>query len=416
MIERFEAALAEGPSNPDYTTLLLGHRGSGKTVLLSEMEDECARNGWIVLSLDASTPNLAERISQAVVHARDTHEGAEAADPDHGRTSRISGWGIGPVSVRRAVTAEMRPDWDSRSLLTSLASHADRAGTAVLVTVDELHSGDRGELRRFSSDLQHITKRGRLPLAVVAAGLSEMKHTLLMDKKMTFFRRCARQDMPPLTEADVMEGLRYPVTDAGGTFEWDALRLAAAASGPLPYKMQRIGHNAWKIAGAPKYPIDAPAVREAVRLAEDSFLEDLIRPAWHDLSRSERTFLEAMADLAEEATPQRLAQRIDASPYTLAETEERLRSAGYLAGGANEALTLTGLMPRDAVFKMTATERRYRSKDAAVTGGWPNPPSDGFAPPEPMSRCGAHMPVAKARCLLPPGHAGGHRSGKRRRR
>ncbi|MDE0161666.1 MAG: hypothetical protein OXL98_07985 [Acidimicrobiaceae bacterium] len=244
----------------------------------------------------------------------------------------------------------------------------------------------------------------------MAAGLSDMKHTLLMDKKMTFFRRCARQDLPALSEADIMEGLRYPVTDAGGTFEWDALRLAAAASGPLPYKMQRISHNAWKIAGAPKYPSDVQAVQEAVRMAEESFLEDLIRPAWHDLSKSERTFLEAVADLADEATPQRLAQRIDASPYTLAETEERLRSAGCLAGHANEALALTDLMPRDAVFKMTAAERRYRSRDSAVAGGSPNPP------PEPVRRCGAHMPVAKARCVLPQGHAGGHRSGKRRRR
>ena len=414
MLERIKTALAQGPTNQDYTTLLLGHRGSGKTVLLTEIEDMCASEGWIVLSLDASTPHLAERIKQAVVHARDAHEGAEAADPDYGRPTRISGWGVGPVSVRRAVIDEMRPAWDSRLLLTSLASHADRAGTAVLLTVDELHSGDRGELRRFSSDLQHITKRGRLPLAVVAAGLAETKHTLLMDKKMTFFRRCARQEMPGLSEADIMEGLRHPVLDAGGTFEWDALRSAAAAAGPLPYKMQCIGHNAWKIAGAPQRSIDTQAVQEAVRLAEASFLEDLIRPAWHDLSKMERTFLEAVTDLNENATPQHLAQRIDASPHTLAETEDRLRSAGYLTEDTHEVLQLTDLMPRNAVIEMTSVERRYRSGDAA--GGWPNPLSDSFSSPEPMSRCGAHMPLAKARCVLPAGHAGGHRSGRRRRR
>ena len=264
ILARIGTGLASGPRAREFTSVLLGPRGAGKTVFLTEMEERAASNGWIVVSLDASTAGIAERVRQGVVHARDTHEGAAGADPDQGRPGRWSGVRLGPISLQRAVLAEVRPEWDMRHLLAKLAEHAQRAGTAVLMTLDELHSGDRDELRRLSADLQHITKRSGLPLAVIAAGLSEMKLTLLMDKKMTFFRRCARLDMPDLTVADALQGLRLPVLDAGATFDQDALRFAARACGPLPYTMQLVGYNAWKIAGAPDRPIDMSAAQEAV--------------------------------------------------------------------------------------------------------------------------------------------------------
>ena len=145
--------LASGPRARGFTSLLLGSRGSGKTVLLTEMEERAASNGWIVVSLDASTSGISDRVRQGVVHARDTHEGAEGADPDRGRPGRWSGLTLGPVSLQRAVLEEVRPEWDMRHLLAKLAEHAQRAGTAVLITLDELHSGEREEIRRLSADL-----------------------------------------------------------------------------------------------------------------------------------------------------------------------------------------------------------------------------------------------------------------------
>ena len=124
---------------------------------------------------------------------------------------------------------------------------------------------------------------------------------------MTFFRRCARLDMPDLTVADALQGLRLPVIDAGGAFDQEALRFAARACGPLPYQMQLIGYNAWKIAGAPDRSIDMLAVEEACVLAEEQVLEDLIEPAWYDLSESSRAFLTAVAELGPEVEHQRLA-------------------------------------------------------------------------------------------------------------
>ena len=96
MLKRMRTAFSEGPRNPDYTTLLLGPRGSGKTAMLTELEDICAAEGWVVVALNASTAELPHRIKNALAPARDTHEAVEQAHPDHGRASRVSGWGSVP--------------------------------------------------------------------------------------------------------------------------------------------------------------------------------------------------------------------------------------------------------------------------------------------------------------------------------
>lgn len=401
--------LASGPAARTFTTVLMGPRGSGKTVVLTEMEQRAAASGWIVISLDASTHGILDRIQQSVTHAWETHEGAEAADPDKGRAGRWSGVTLGPLGLQRAVHAEVRPDWDARHLLTRLAEHAQQAGISVLLTIDELHSGDRNELRRFSADLQHITKRAHLPLAVMSAGLSEMKHTLLMDQKMTFFRRCARFDMPDLSSADVVAGLRIPVEESGGKIDRDALDFGARTCGPLPYEMQLIGYHAWTIAGAPRRPIDKQAVEQACDLASGSVVEDLVVPAWHDQSRSHQEFLGAVADAGGQAPPEYIAARLEGNFVTLSETAKRLVATGYLAETADGTLHLTSLMPTDAVGGFMAHRRRFRAAEGSATD-----PNAGSGNRVRVVRCGEYMPRAKAHCVLPSGHSGGHRSGARR--
>ena len=366
--------------------------------------------GWpVVISTDASTTGIEERIRQAVVHARDLYQETGEADLDRGRSGGWSGISLGPLSLQRTVFKEMRPNWDARHLLTALRRSASSAGVAVLLTVDEVHSGDRSELRRLSGDLQHMTKRARIPVAFLGAGLSEIRHTLLMDKKMTFLRRCSRMTMSALTTADAVAGLRLPILDAGGRIDPEALRLAADACGPLPYKLQLIGHNAWNIAGAPRRAVDLPAVREAIRLAELSFADDLVVPAWRELSASERAFLGVVAKSGGEAGHQEIAGRLTARPQALADTEDRLRACQYISDGALGKVALTELMPLDVVRGMVDAARRY---DAHTTPA--DSESTGVALASP-GRCDEYMPRAKAKCVLPSGHRGGHRSGRRRR-
>lgn len=404
------SGLATGPHDERFTTLLLGPRGSGKTVIQTVIEQKVQAEGWLVLPVDSATPGLPERIKQSVVRARDLYEQAERADPDQRpRKPRWAGFNLGPFGWRRAVFEAVRPEWDARRQLTALARHAADEGAAVLLTVDELHGGERGELRRLAGDLQHMTKKEQLPLAFVGAGLSEMQHTLLTSNQMTFFHRCARMEMPPLTTADAVAGLRRPILDAGGAIHDDALEDAAAAVGTLPYKLQLIGHNAWNIAGGPDHSIDLTAARHAARLAEITMRERLSLPAWHDLGPVEQSFLWAVAQAGGETDHLTIAQNVRSSPRSLAQTEQRLAASGYLTATPTGGVALSDLMPPQLVLEQTSAQARYRHRPEFLRAH-----AQARAVTLEALRCNEHMPRAKARCVLSKGHSGAHRSGRRR--
>ena len=69
LLEHLGSGLQTGPQDPRWKSILLGVRGSGKTVIVNEIANQAAASGWIVLSLDASTPGLLTRIAKAVYTA-----------------------------------------------------------------------------------------------------------------------------------------------------------------------------------------------------------------------------------------------------------------------------------------------------------------------------------------------------------
>lgn len=80
-VARLDRAFVEGPGNPDYTLLITGPRGSGKTVMLNEAEDSVLARGWSVISVSASVTDLHPenhcRRSGAPPRARGWQVGAE---------------------------------------------------------------------------------------------------------------------------------------------------------------------------------------------------------------------------------------------------------------------------------------------------------------------------------------------------
>ena len=385
--------LESGPRDERYTSILLGTRGSGKTATLNAVEAHAQRAGWLVMSVDASTDGLPDRVIQAVAWARDHHEGAESADPDAGH--RGGGYsvrlpaGLGWGASRPALA---RPDWDMRHHLAGLASHAAALGSGVLLTVDEVHAGDREEIRRLAGDLQHITKRGQMPLAFLAAGLSVLEHTLLSDNRMTFFQRCARFTMPPLTLAEAVGGLRRTVRLGGGRIDDDALLVAAEATGPLPYKLQLVGHHAWTVSAAPDEPINLGDAKLAATLAAADFKQKIAIPAWDDLRRSDQQYLKVVVSLGDAATRRDIASLASADPSALSRSERRLRALGYVELSDDGTVSMTGILTPDVVQEAIDAEAGYTINSTK------------------RSRCNEEMPRAKATCILPDGHTGRHRS------
>lgn len=399
LAENVREGLSAGPKDTRFTTLLLGPRGSGKTVMLNSVRDMASRSGWIVLPLDASTSGIHERIAEYIEWAQDTYE--DMPDVAGGAKDERSAvkFKLLPLEWQRDVVRHVRPRWGLRRQLTTLADYAEQHGSSVLLTIDELHSGDRNELRRVAADLQHIIKNESRQLAFVGAGLSEMKHTLLEDKKMTFFQRCFREDMPPISAVDAARFLAGTVRDAGGEFKGGALQVLTDASGPLPFQMQLVGDYAWRVAGAPMHPIDADAASVAVKEAKRSIHERVAIPTWHGLNETEQRYMRALSELGGEADPRQIAQIVDADSTTLSRVEVHLCNFGCIKLMGDEAVIIGDIINAESMSTIIKQQSRYEGPSISPTR------LAGVRP-----RCNAVMPRAQARCVLKKGHAGGHRS------
>ena len=391
-------ALGVGPSERRYTRLLLGQRGSGKTTLLAEIKDIANASGMLAVDVNASTPGLLDRMSERIDQVRRSVVDA----PARGRTRRyLSGLKLGPVGLSWSELTVPPASTGLGSRLEAVGAWAAARGTGLLLAVDEMHAGDRDELRYLASEIQRITKAGELPLALVGAGLPEMAYTVLEDRKMTFFHRCHRDPVPEVDFDDAWSCFRRTIEGAGCEVDPDALEaMAEAASGNVPYLLQSIGYHAWRLSGAPGRAIDLLSAQTAIARALRDMREHIIVPVWHDLADSDHSYLQALAGLGGEATRRDIAgaaQRV--SGRSLARIERRLVASGHIELTPAATVRLRGMLSHGAIDELAEADRAYESTlrmEAPATRA--------------SVRCNTLMPRARAKCVLPRGHRGGHRS------
>ncbi len=401
ILSRVAATLASGPLRPDFTRLLLGPRGSGKTVLLYEIAESAARNGYFVVLVDASTPGLPERIAAGIAKTKRVHPTLNIPN-----RRRLSGIHIGPVGFNFQTVPDPEPKEGLKQHLLGIAAWAEQHDTRAVLIVDEVHAGEREELRRLASEVQAITKGMELPLALVAAGLTEMTHTVLRDKKMTFFHRCHRDHVPLLTHDEAWNGLRTIINEAQGEITPDALDvMAEALDGSLPYHLQSLGHHAWVMAGAPTQPIDADVAASALKQASKDLAERIVEPMWHDLSDKDQMYLAAVAANAGNTTPSEIAETMAMvfSRKELRRSESRLEAAGHIEVTTSGRIVMQGPWTVEALHKLEELEARYEARKTSR-------PYPVTVPSRTLSRCNSYMPRVQAHCVLSRGHKGGHRS------
>ena len=324
-------AIEVGPDASRYTTVYTGPRGSGKTVLLNEIENQAAQQGWVVVSVDAGSAGVGERISEMIDWARSVSDNPDADEQATGeQTTTVKGIRVGPFYAHRETLRRMQPRWGLRRQLTELAAAADEHEAGVLLSVDEMHRCDSESLLRLANDLQHVSKRQRLPLAFAGASLPEIKHTYLEDDRFSFFRRCGSVDLPTLDGADATRFITESVKAGGGACTLEAVRMLADACGGLPYHLQLLGDHAWRIAGAPAGEITGHAATESILLNEKVMQERVYHPTFNSLTDAERRYLKMLHDLGGTATRRMLGAKQTLTAAQMATTEQWLLNNGCI--------------------------------------------------------------------------------------
>ena len=405
VIGRIKAGLNAGPHDPHFTTVLLGNRGIGKTVILNEIEDAAAAAGWTVFSVDASTPGLLDRIGVQIEAAKGSNP--LIASTDMGQTAKQTKWTVGinirPAVISRELMQQVDQAWDFRRKIEAIGRLAARENTGVLLSVDELHAADRNELRRFSADMQHITARQKLPVGFVGAGLVDMRYTILQDKKMTFIQRCEQEHTGPIETVEAHRFYDDALKQADGRCPTGVLRELADASDGLPYKMQLLGHYAWLLSGAPGHAIGHHHAESAITYAEQKMAEVVYLPTWRDLSDIERSVMHELGRLGGTAAGADLARRAGLSETEMKRYAERLRDSGCIRLPEHGPVTVGPMMSLPVLEDEIAMTDRFAGDGAAANAA-------SFAIRRQGARCNRLMKRVSGRCILKAGHAGRCRS------
>ena len=322
LVAQIAAALETGPRHPAYTTLATGERGMGKTVLLNELEDMAHRQGWRVLEATAIDGRFIDELIEGSLAL------LEELLPDSrrltGAHAQLFGIGGGMERVSAGRRDEGVRNTAFRVILQELADHFFHTGAGLLITVDELHTADIAETRRFGAVIQKISRRAQKPVAFVGAGLPRLLTDLMSGDEATFLQRCHRLDVGPLDIVVTKQVLADTFRIGGSHIAGDALHAAAIASRGHPYMTQLIGYEIWNAARDPARGITAAVAAEGIAIARRVSADVFVVPIWDTLSRLDRLFLTAMAPDDGDTAVSDIAQRTGMSPKQVSAYRSRL--------------------------------------------------------------------------------------------
>ena len=319
-LERIREGVTDGPGGPGRISLFTGARGIGKTVMLNEVEEAYLAAGWLRISLTA-TPSMLAQL-QAEVRRLLTSQAP-------GAKRRITGVSAGGVGVDWE-NAESVDPVDLRGTVEQLLDvlAPDRG---LLVTIDEVHGGERNQLREVAALSQHMVRDDR-QFALAMAGLPASVSNLLSDHVLTFLRRADRHDLRALAVDDVEDALRHTVESSGRRLDRDAARTAAEATAGYPFLVQLVGYHSWRAGDRSR--ITALDVEQGIPVARQRLRELVHETALNDLSDVDREFLVAMAVDDGPSRVSDLATRLGQSRQYINFYRGRLVAAGVIEAPA----------------------------------------------------------------------------------
>ena len=288
LIEDFEEALDDGPGSAGRATIYTGARGSGKTVMLNAIEHRAKAHGWTVISETAS-PGFVERIARQQLPKLLSNFDPEAL------RRRFTGF-TGPLGAGALTwsTAEAHvADAGLRNQVELLTDLLAENQTGLLITLDEIHQNQIGELRELATTVQHAFREGR-ELAFIGAGLASAISDIVNDEVLTFLRRAERHPLGSVGREDVKRAIAEPVEAAGRSIAEDALAVMADGTRGYPFLIQLVGAQTWRLhPAAPGISMDD--ARQGVANALRRLGSLVYEPALADASAIDKSFLLAMA-------------------------------------------------------------------------------------------------------------------------
>jgi len=292
---------------PAKSILMVGLRGVGKTVLLDRMRDDAEAIGIQTMRMEApetrSLPALlAPELRQALLRlSRNEQAKAFAQRALMGLAGFAKALKLKYSDIEVGFDFDPEPgladngdlEHDLQALLEAVGAAAQKAGTALVLFIDELQYVKEGELAALITALHRAAQR-RLPIVLVGAGLPQLRGR--MGQAKSYAERLF--DFPmigPLTAPHAKIAITKPAAAHNVVVDDDALERIIAETHMYPYFLQEWGKHAWDTASAS--PITLQDVIIASSSAVAALDESFFRVRFDRLTPVEKRYMRAMAGL-----------------------------------------------------------------------------------------------------------------------
>jgi predicted transcriptional regulator len=326
---------------PTKSILMVGLRGVGKTVLLDKLRDDAAASGMETIRVEApenrSLPAiLAPQLRQALLRLSRNEQAKELAQRAlRGLAGFAKALKVKYQDIEVGMDFEPEPgladngdlEHDLQALLEVSGAAAKKAGTALVMFVDELQYVDEEQLASLITALHRSAQRS-LPVVLVGAGLPQLPGK--MGRAKSYAERLF--DFPqigPLSVDAARLAIRKPAAEQGINVNEDALDQIIKETRGYPYFLQEWGKHSWDVATSS--PITLADVKHATTSAIAALDDSFFRVRFDRLTPLEKRYLRAMSDIG--AGPHRsgdIAEKLGRDVTSLGPTRSQLIVKGMI--------------------------------------------------------------------------------------
>lgn len=328
-------------SLPTKSILMVGLRGVGKTVLLDRMREDAEAAGIHTIRIEApesrSLPALlAPQLRLALLRLS---RNEQVKDLAHRALRALAGFAKA-LKVKYEdieVGIDFEPEagladngdleHDLQALLETVGLTAQKAGTALVLFIDELQYVREEELAALITAM-HRTAQRRLPVVLVGAGLPQLRGRMGQAKSYAE-RLFDFPEIGALPPPAAKIAISKPAAAQGVKVNEDALEQIVQETHGYPYFLQEWGKHAWDTAA--QSPITRHDVELASKAAIAALDESFFRVRFDRLTPVEKRYLRAMAELG--PGPHRsgdIAEKLGRKVTSLGPTRNQLLAKGMI--------------------------------------------------------------------------------------
>lgn len=281
--------------------LIEGIRGSGKTVLMTSIEKEIAKEkDWLVIDLNSTQDLLSDFAMRLVDSCKKLSDIIKK-----GFSFSVAGFGLGLNGDSQ--------NRDNVSIICELLESLKKKNKKVFITIDEVVSGEN--MKYFASEFQ-ILLRKDYPVFLLMTGLYENIYSIQNDPALTFLLRTPKINLEPLSLSQITKTYQ-------NIFNIDielAKKLAKITKG-YAFAFQALGLLYYDYRDS--LPLDK------ILLKFDDLLDDFVyRKIWEGLSEQDKNVLLAITDSKIQVSE--VCKKINMTSSTFSKYRERLLNRGII--------------------------------------------------------------------------------------